>query len=224
MNHPLDNPAWHALGSGNRHMGYQDAQCAYFDPSVSPFAALADPTAECLSHLYTTLPFKNLIILVSDQKLAVPDHWKNAMQIPGHQMIYRGKEAATGTSRAVALTDVHIPQMLALTGLTNPGPFLPGTIRFGYYEGIFERDQLVAMAGQRMNPTGFAEISAVCTHPDFLGRGLARELVLRQVQRIQAAGETPFLHVRADNFRAISLYEAMGFETRTQIYFHGMHK
>ncbi len=82
--------------------------------------------------------------------------------------------------------------MLTLTQLTNPGPFAARTIDFGHYYGIFEGDKLVAMAGQRLHAFEYAEISAVCTHPDHSGRGYARELLLHQLHRIQTAKNIPF--------------------------------
>jgi predicted GNAT family acetyltransferase len=120
----------------------------------------------------------------------------------------------------IPLTDIHIPQMLALTKLTNPGPFAERTIDFGHYHGIFDGDKLVAMAGQRLHAGNYAEISAVCTHPDHLGKGYAKQLLLHQIHRIKANRETPFLHVRNDNERAINVYKSLGFETRTEIYFY----
>ena len=65
--------------------------------------------------------------------------------------------------------------MLALAAATEPGPFLPETIRMGRYFGTRSRDgRLMAMAGERLRLNGFTEISAVCTHPDFRGQGHAR--------------------------------------------------
>jgi predicted GNAT family acetyltransferase len=140
-------------------------------------------------------------------------------------MVHRDKAISADTqTELVTLTDEHIPQMLALTALTNPGPFAERTIDFGHYQGIFDGDKLVAMAGQRLHPGNYAEISAVCTHPDYLGRGYARQLLLQQVQRIKANDETPFLHVRDDNERAINVYKSLGFETRTAIYFYVLTK
>jgi predicted GNAT family acetyltransferase len=55
------------------------------------------------------------------------------------------------------------------------------------------------------------EISGVCTHPDFQGRGLAQRLVLKLVRRQMQRGEIPFLHVMRENARARALYERMGF-------------
>jgi predicted GNAT family acetyltransferase len=114
--------------------------------------------------------------------------------------------------------------MLALTKLTNPGPFVEKTIDFGHYRGVFEGDQLVAMAGQRLHIFDYAEISAVCTHPDHLGRGYARQLLLHHIHRIRAASKIPFLHVRYDNYRAIKVYESLGFSKRTELFFYILQK
>ena len=101
--------------------------------------------------------------------------------------------------------------MVALARLTKPGPFDTRTIEFGHYYGFLEAGRLAAMTGQRMHVGPYSEVSAVCTHPDFLGRGYATRLIGQQLALIGAAGEMPFLHVRADNARAIAVYERLGF-------------
>ncbi|MFD2144721.1 GNAT family N-acetyltransferase [Mucilaginibacter antarcticus] len=135
-------------------------------------------------------------------------------------MIYKGDIKPIDDSPLRELNATHIQQMLALTKLTNPGPFKERTIEFGHYRGIFDGDKLVAMAGQRMNPLPYAEISAVCTHPDYAGRGYAKLLMQQQINRITSEGNVPFLHVRRDNPHAIKIYEGMGFETRTVMHFY----
>jgi predicted GNAT family acetyltransferase len=80
------------------------------------------------------------------------------------------------------------------------------------------------MAGQRLNPAPYAEISAVCTHPDYLGRGYAGKLLLNQAKRIKAASEIPFLHVKSENERAIKVYEKLGFVTRKEMSFYVLRK
>lgn len=117
----------------------------------------------------------------------------------------------------VPLYTQHIPQMLSLTKLTNPGPFYNRTIEFGNYHGIFEGDQLVAMAGQRMHLGNYIEVSAVCTHPDHLGHGYATALILHLVQLIRAQSAIPFLHVRTDNAGAIKLYKTLGFTIHQEV-------
>jgi predicted GNAT family acetyltransferase len=100
----------------------------------------------------------------------------------------------------------------------NPGPFLPQTIQMGSYFGIRASDgRLVAMAGERLQSSAFAEISAVCTHPDFRGRGCARDLVTFLAAQILAAGKTPFLHVKSEN-GAKAVYHTIGFRLRAAIF------
>jgi predicted GNAT family acetyltransferase len=114
----------------------------------------------------------------------------------------------------VVLGDADVPAMLALTELTHPGPFGPLTHRLGTYIGIKIEGRLVAMAGERFVLPGYREISAVCTHPDWQGRGFARRLMARLAAAIYDSGLTPFLHVLAANHPAIALYERLGFRHR----------
>jgi predicted GNAT family acetyltransferase len=131
---------------------------------------------------------------------------------------------AAAVERLINLTDAHIPQMIALAELTHPGPFRERTIDLGHYQGIFKEDRLVAMAGQRMHASPYAEISAVCTHPDHGGRGYATQLMLSQMSRIGAGRGIPFLHVAAANQRAIKIYETLGFVTRKKLFIYFMKK
>ncbi len=105
--------------------------------------------------------------------------------------------------------------MLALVKRTRPGPFVTRTIELGTYLGVRDGDRLIAMAGERLHPPGFTEISAVCTDPDYRGQGLASRLVAAVVRGIRARDETPFLHLRVDNDAAHRVYAALGFQTRT---------
>ena len=117
-------------------------------------------------------------------------------------------------AEAVRLTSVDVPEMLALVERTKPGPFLPRTVELGTYLGIRRDGVLVAMAGERLHPPGFTEISAVCTDASVRGQGLATRLVLAVAARIQERGETPFLHAAGTNTNAIRLYETLGFRLR----------
>jgi ribosomal protein S18 acetylase RimI-like enzyme len=112
---------------------------------------------------------------------------------------------------AIRLGPEHVAQVLALVALTRPGPFGPRTPELGEYFGCFEDGRLVAMAGERMRAGVLREISGVCTHPDFQGRGLARRLMTKLVWREMQRGETSCLHVMRDNRKAAGLYERMGF-------------
>ncbi|MGA9709930.1 MAG: GNAT family N-acetyltransferase [Candidatus Sulfotelmatobacter sp.] len=114
--------------------------------------------------------------------------------------------------------------MMALTALTKPGPFGKRTHELGTYLGIRCDGNLVAMAGERLKIPGYTEVSAVCTHPEHTGHGYARILIAKVMRRICSRGETPLLHVRGDNARAIALYERLGFRQRVLLHFAVLRK
>jgi ribosomal protein S18 acetylase RimI-like enzyme len=225
MENELDNPAWNALISGNSNLSFGNEQVKYFDSEVSPFAAFSENSAENFQLLYELIPEGRVMLFIAPVEIEIPSPWKVLNCIKGKQMVCDIQtEQSEPSLKLTPLTEEHIPQMLALTKLTNPGPFASRTIDFGHYQGVFDDDKLVAMAGQRMRVFNYAEISAVCTHPDYLGRGYAKQLLIHQINRIKAASEIPFLHVRYDNDRAIKVYESLGFSTRREIYFYVMQK
>ncbi len=125
--------------------------------------------------------------------------------------------AADEASDAVPLNAKHAPQTLELAELTNPGPFGLRTIELGEYFGVFDGPRLIAMAGERSYAGTLREISGVCTHPDFQGRGLAKRLMLKLIRREMLRNETPFLHVMRDNVGAWQLYERMGFRKYREV-------
>jgi ribosomal protein S18 acetylase RimI-like enzyme len=225
MKHVLDNPAWNALISGNKHLAIGNGPIRHFDKEVSPFAAMEENTEENFKLLHDRLAHQGPILFVTPTELGIPPPWRVLSCIKGLQMINEASCLREEVKLNLEpLTKQHVPQMLELIKLTNPGPFASRTVEFGHYYGVFDQEQLVAMAGQRLYAFGHAEISAVCTHPDHSGKGYARQLLLNQLQRIQAASEIPFLHVRYDNERAVGLYESLGFGIRTEVYFYVMNK
>ncbi|MDB5152776.1 MAG: family N-acetyltransferase [Mucilaginibacter sp.] len=225
MKHVLDNPAWNALITSNKHLSNGNEQVKYFDKEVSPFVGLKENSHDNFRILYELIPHNVPVLFITPVEMEIPGPWKVLQFIRGLQMICDAKaELDEVRLEMIPLTDEHIPQMLALTKLTNPGPFAARTIDFGHYHGIFEGDKLVAMTGQRLHIFEYAEVSAVCTHPDHTGRGYARQLLLQQLHRLKAASGTPFLHVRYDNERAIKVYEHLGFSTRREVYFYALQK
>ncbi len=218
MAHLLDNPAWNALISGNTNLGNGNETVRYYYKDISPFIGMTEPTKRNFDILHEITPVESISGFISPIKIEIPSPWKTARLVKVFQMIFdKSVSAIKGEKEIVPLSDEHIPQMLELTKLTNPGPFLSRTIDFGHYRGLFDADKLIAMAGQRMHPFNYAEISAVCTHPDYLGKGYARQLLMNQADRIQQVNETPFLHVLTDNDRAINVYKDLGFIIRTEL-------
>jgi len=225
MEHVLDNPGWNALISGNKNLAHGNDEVKYFAADVSPFMGLRDKSAEQFQMLHDMIDSDRPIGFVSNTNITPPENWKLISPNQAFQMIYdRTEDPAAVEIDLIPLTEEHIPQMLALTKLTNPGPFAPRTIDFGHYYGVFNGDTLVALAGQRLHIFEYTEISAVCTHPDYLGRGYAKQLLLSHIHRMRAAGNVPILHVRNTNERAFKVYESLGFKTRTTIYFNIMQK
>ena len=225
MEHVLDNPSWNALASGNKNLAHGNNEVKYFAQDVSPFVGMRDNSEEQFQMLYELTDHNGPVGFVSNTGHDAPKNWKLLSPNIAYQMIYEASLTPAEVEVTLTpLTEAHIPQMLALTKLTNPGPFAPRTIDFGHYYGVFDGVKLVAMAGQRMHIEDYTEISAVCTHPDYLGRGYAKQLLLGQIHRMQAAGNTPILHVRKNNERAVKVYESIGFTPRTTIHFNILQK
>ena len=147
--------------------------------------------------------------------------WKLVQHMDVTQMVYEYPVESYITKNSeliVPLTDEHITEMLELTALTRPGPFLQRTIEFGNYFGIFIDGRLAAMSGQRMHPVPYLEVSAVCTHPDFRGKGYAKALMLHVMKLIVERSFIPFLHVLTSNTGAIQLYESIGYCVRRTLF------
>ena len=115
------------------------------------------------------------------------------------------------------MTEADAAEMQALAALTQPGPFFRHTNRLGTFIGVRQDGALVAMAGERLRPTGYTEVSGVCTHPDHRGKGYAGALMRQVAHNIVARGDTPFLTSYTDNVGAIALYEALGFRIRREL-------
>ena len=215
MNNVLDNPVWHALISGNQQLAHGTERVKFFADDVSPFVGFESPDRLAFEVLRALVPAGRRLGVMSPKALLIPPQWQVLRRISVLQMVQAHPATAPLTEPAlVALGLEYVPAMLALTKRLNPGPFFSNIIAFGHYKGIFVGDELVAMAGQRLHAAPFAEISAVCTHPNYWGRGYASHLLRYQAQRIRAAGGTPFLHVRTDNATAVKVYQALGFTIR----------
>ena len=184
---------------------------------MTPFAALREHTPAAFADLRELVAPGAQVALLSTAPLELPDGWQLVGSRWIDQMVCaEPPPEARGPAGLVELGDADVPELLALTELTQPGPFGPGTIELGRYVGVRVDGRLAAMAGERLRPAGHTEISAVCTHPDFTGRGYAKALMLLLMADAARAGRRPMLHVKTEN-GAKYLYEKLGFSVRREI-------
>jgi ribosomal protein S18 acetylase RimI-like enzyme len=213
---------WNAITTGNADIATVDGDAGIYKPDIAPFAGMKELNVKNLDKLYEmTAPGQRAAIHYFDSPPMDTDKWSTLQQMDITQMVYEAPVTSFTTKTSeliVTLNDEHIPAMLELTKLTKPGPFFQNTILFGNYFGIFIDGRLAAMAGQRMHPVPYMEVSAVCTHPDHRGRGYAKALMLRVMQLILENSFTPFLHVLSSNTGAIQLYESIGYRIRKQFF------
>ena len=225
MSHILNNPCWNALNTGNNHLAEGNEQVKYFSAEVAPFVGLPEWNADGFEHLYEVIPPGRRIAFMSAGEVDIPGGWEVVDYLVAFQMVHtHAAPRVEASSQIVPLQNEHIPQMIALTDMTHPGPFFERTIEFGNYEGIFNGGELVSMAGQRLHPGEYVEISAVCTHPDHKGNGYASQLILSQIHQIRSVSAIPFLHVKNDNLQAVRLYKSLGFEVRKSMDIYSIRK
>jgi len=217
---PLDNPVWEALSSKQSHFKLGNQTLKYFLSNVSPFVGLQNWTETDLQELINHLPADRSFSVMIAKEVTLPTSFEIVFTTPLYQLYCPVLNPFANPAIACRkLGNADVAQMLELTEMTKPGPFYERTIDFGNYVGIFNNDQLVAMAGERLKVNGYTEVSAICTHPDFLGKGYASFLLSKISEHIVNEGNIPFLHVKQDNSRAIDVYKKLGFQIRTDVYF-----
>ncbi|MFC4144774.1 GNAT family N-acetyltransferase [Micromonospora mangrovi] len=217
----LDNPVWAALTGPHRGFAETHGLAARYQPDVAPFTCVRGGDDPGVWHDLAALVGPGVTVAVTGTAAPLPTGWTVEGEVAGVQLVDVGVGAASDPE-AVRLTGADVPEMLSLVARTRPGPFLPRTVELGTYLGIRRRGELVAMAGERLHPPGWTEISAVCTAPEARGQGLATRLVRAVAAGIRARGERPFLHAAASNVTAIRLYESIGFTLRRHTLFRAV--
>ncbi len=214
MDHPLDHPVWTALTTRQESLARIEGGIRRYRPEFGPFAASADGTAVSLAGLASLVPEGSQVYLAQREVIDPPPGLRVLRVAKAVQMIVARIIGPSDEFPCDVLTSDNAPEMLALAQLTRPGPFAERTHELGCFLGIRHEGRLVAMAGERMKPGPFTEISGVCTHPDHRGKGYAAGLTREVGRAILARGETPFLHAFSDNANAIALYGRLGFTMR----------
>jgi predicted GNAT family acetyltransferase len=216
--HPLDYPVWTALTTTQRALAEGGALARRYPVPIAPFAALADMSAESFAALEALMAPGDVVALFTPDAVTAPATFRLMLADTGEQMIGTPAEAPARGVEIVRLGVDDVPAMMELTALTKPGPFSVRTHELGTFLGIRADGRLAAMAGERMKPGNYTEMTAVCVHPDHRGRGYGQMLLSAVSRQIVARGEIPFLHVFTNNASAIALYRRQGMEIRRRLH------
>ena len=221
--HPLANPIWESLRSRHRAFAHSAGDVARYPAEVAPFLGVASGDADATDALEALVAPGESVYLLGPVPRA-PDGWELKPYAQLAQMERTAPLEVVDGPEVIPLGPEHRDDVLALTALVYPHYFRPRTMEMGRYFGIYLPDnsgevRLAAITGERMGTDTHVELSAICTHPDFLGRGYARRLVALLINDLLSQGLTPFLHVSYENPRALALYRQIGFEHRPDIGF-----
>ena len=213
---PLDDPVWHALTGPHATVAEGGNLARRYRPEFTVWCALhPNPDAAAWDELAAVVGPDGFALL-SGNPSDLHD-WEVVRSFPIRQMVLDDPVTLEPVDRVVPLDASHAAAMATLVRATEPGPWADRTHELGNFFGVFEDDELIAMAGERLQLPTATEISAVCTDPAHRGRGFAAALVTRTAHAIQARGQTAFLHVRVENHAAIHVYERLGFATRAEV-------
>lgn len=221
--HPLDNVIWRALTTRQAQFAESFDGARRFVREVGPLGGVAETDSQGFAALAGLVGPGGTVGLFIDDPYELQPGWNFVVGAPLLQMICekgvielptRDPQPKIIDLEIIELGDADSREMIDLTELTKPGPFSTRTHELGTYLGIRDGGKLVAMAGERLKVPGHTEVSAVCTHPEHTGRGYAAILMKQVMKGIRQRGETPFLHVRQDNVRAIEVYKRLGFRER----------
>ena len=215
--HALDRVVWESMTTFHAPLSEGTALARRFLRDVNLFASARDDSPAALAELSALVQPGEQVFIAQVPEIVVPPGLVEVKAALGVQMLATRVPNPVPRSDITPLTEADAPEMVALAKLTEPGPFLERTNRMGRFLGIRVDGRLAAMAGERMRIPGYTELSGVCTHPDFRGRGFARRLSTAVVTDIIARGDRAFLHAWKSNHTAIDLYEQLGFEIRTDV-------
>jgi ribosomal protein S18 acetylase RimI-like enzyme len=207
----LDNIMWNCLTGPHAKFAAGAGDVRRYAPGFSPIVGCRDPQRPDFTALSNYCE-RGESFYIDRWSGAAPGGWQIEKEATMLKMVWDAAMPAEDMAPdAVLLRPEHAVQAVELARLTNPGPFGIRTPELGEYFGYFDRGRLIAMAGERLCIGDLHEVSGICTHPDFQGRGLAKKLTLKLVHRQLQRGKTPFLHVMSHNTPARALYEKLGF-------------
>ncbi len=227
--HTLDNPFFSALASIHREVALQHGEALRYPAEYAPFLGIAHADADLAAALDALVPADDTALLLGIAPSRLPAGWALEPFVDLAQMQCERELEVVDGPQVIELDERHRADVLALTALVYPHYFRPRTMDLGRYFGMYVADErgdvrLAAVIGERLGSTDARELSAICTHPDFLGRGYARRLTALLTNETLRAGKLPFLHVAYSNARAKAIYEQMGYRLRRDIPFMALRR
>ena len=212
--HVLDRPIWSALTTQQQTLAEVKESARRYPADIAPFADMEDMSPESFAGLRALMKAGEIAVLFTTEPVNVPPPLEVVMAKTGEQMIGTPADVPNSPAEIVQLDATDVLAMTELVTLTNPGPFAARTHTLGAFLGIKIDGRLAAMIGERMKPGDYTEMTGICVHPDFRGRGYAQALMAVIAKQIVAGGKIPFLHVFSDNSPAIALYRRQGMTIR----------
>lgn len=213
----LDDPVRASLFGAHSRFRIGDGAVVRYPPEVARFVGHPRrPSAADFAAL-ARLAVPGAPVSLRGVRGPLPPGWTVADRLTLVQYDGSGLRTAQAPDADI-LGPADVDEILDLVQRTRPGPFERRTVELGTYLGLRDGDgRLIALAGERLHPPGWTEISAVCTDPAHRGHGLATRLIRAVGHGIRARGEVPFLHTSAANSSARALYEALGFRLRATL-------
>lgn len=217
--HPLDRPIWSSLTGRLAHLRVGTPAAWRFERAVNVFVAPRDFSNEAIAAVADLVAPGEEVVAIEPQPLPTPPGFERVKDAPLVQLFpeRRIDPVQPGGVELLEMGDADADDLLALATLTKPGPYVRLTHRMGRFVGVRQDGRLIAMGGERFVAPGHTEISAICVHPDYQGRGLGRHLSAFIADRIYARGETPFIQAWSTNTPAVGLYQSMGFAIRREL-------
>ena len=220
----LDNPFWSSLRTRHRDLAQCIGDVARYPAEFAPFLGVADANVDAAEALASLVAPEESVYLLGIAPAIVPKGWQLEAFADLAQMICTAPIEVIDGPEIIALTEAHRADVLALTALVYPHYFRERTMEMGRYFGIYQDGRLAAIIGERLGTDAYQEMSAICTHPDFNGRGYARRLTAMLTNDTFERGRIPFLHVSHENSRAKQLYEQIGYRHRRDIGFWSLRR